>query len=393
MKYHALVFVLLIFTGFSKVEAGEFAGSVATEHRQFLSSEQFEGQKSGSVPSLTFEPEYFHTSEDRAHNIVGKAFFRYDPSDNQRTHFDIRQADWTFAQDDWEVRAGISRVFWGVIESRKLVDTLNQVDQVEDIDEEDRLGQLMIQATTFQDWGTLRAFYLPYFRERTFPGREGRLRGPLVVDTDNPRYEEEAEEFYPNLALRYSHFFGGFDVGISQFHGTGREPTFIIEGDHAIPFYETINQTSLDVQYTTDAWLWKLEVLYREGQGDDFVASSGGFEYTFFGINDNNHDLGLLAEYHHDRRDNDAPATLFDDDMFMGVRYVLNNAADTEILAGITTDLQGQGTFSVIEASHRLDDNWKLEMDVRFFGDVQRTNQLNFLNNDDFVQIRLSYFF
>lgn len=389
------ILLSLLILGASQAQAGDLSGFAAIEHRQFFHDEQFAGQKNGSLPSLIIEPEYVHTSEDRSHSFIGKAFLRLDPSDDERTHFDIRQADWTYTTEsgDWELRAGISRVFWGVVESRKLVDTLNQVDQVEDTDEEDRLGQPMIQLASFNDWGTIRAFYLPYFRERTFPGREGRLRGPLVADTNAARYESDAEEFYPNVALRYEHYFGDFDIGLAQFHGTGREPTFITRDNRAIPYYETINQTSLDLQYTTDAWLWKLETLYRQGHGDHFAAASGGFEYTFFGIMDSDHDLGLLMEYHYDGRDASAPATSFDDDIFFGTRYVFNNASDTEILAGITTDINGQGSFGLVEASHRINEHWKLEADARFFGDIEQSSSSYFLNNEDFAQVRLSYFF
>ncbi len=39
------------------------------------------------------------------------------------------------------------------------------------------------------------------------------------------------------------------------------------------------------MQYTTGAWLWKLETITRSGQDDRFFALAGGFEYTF-GNND-----------------------------------------------------------------------------------------------------------
>ncbi len=391
VKSFIIFLFLILHTGISI--AGELSGFIAAEHRQFFSSEQFSGQKEGSVPSLIIEPEYISRSENGDHSFIAKLFYRYDPVDAERSHFDVRQADWTYANNDWELRVGMSRVFWGVIESRKLVDTLNQVDAVEDVDEEDRLGQAMFQFASFHDWGTLRAFYLPYFRERTFPGREGRLRPAVTVDDDAARYEENAEEWYPNIALRYEHYFGNWDIGLAQFHGTGREPVFQFENGLFVPFYETINQTSLDLQYTNDAWLVKLESLYREGQGDSFIALSGGVEYTLFGIFETDHDLGLLVEYHHDGRDEEAPITFFDDDVFIGFRYVLNNISDTEILAGVTMDTRGNGSISVVEASHRINEHLKIEADARMFNGIDSNTQFAFLNNDDFAQIRLSYYF
>jgi len=38
------------------------------------------------------------------------------------------------------------------------------------------------------------------------------------------------------------------------------------------PRYDIIDQTSLDFQWTHNAWLWKLEAIGRNGQGDYFGA-------------------------------------------------------------------------------------------------------------------------
>ncbi len=384
----------LLFSVMSTKAAGlDLSGYIALEERVFFQSEQFAEQEFGAMPSLIVEPEIYHSSDDRKHSWVATLFFHYDPNDDARTHFDIRQADWTFVEGDFEIRAGISKVYWGVAESRHLVDSINQVDAVEDVDEEDRLGQPMLQLALFKDWGSLRFFYLPYFRVRSFPGAQGRLRGAWVVDDDKPAFEESMQEWYPNFALRYEHSFGLWDIGVAQFHGTARAPVFQLKNDHFIPFYQTINQTSVDAQYTEDAWLWKLEAIYRHSENDEFVALTGGFEYTFFGINDSDQDVSVLAEYHYDGRNAASPATLFDNDFFIGTRYVLNNVSDTEFLGGAVIDLGGNGLSVLLEASHRLNDHLKLEFDARLFFEIDRSQPFAFLNRDDFMQLRLSYFF
>ncbi|MFW0778089.1 MAG: hypothetical protein ACN2B6_10280 [Rickettsiales bacterium] len=376
----------------SMVSAGEFTGYVALEHRQFFQEDSYAGQKFGSTPSVIVEPEYYHVSDDEKNTYTARVFIHLDPSDDERTHYDIRQLDWIRADDDWEIRAGISKVYWGVTESRHLVDIINQVDGVEDIDDEDRLGQPMVQLATFQDWGTLRFFYLPYFRERTFPGRAGRLRGPLVVDTDQARYANGAKEWHPDMALRYQHTIDAWDVGLAHFHGTSREPVLRIENGVLVPFYEIIDQSSLDVQYTTGSWLWKLEAIGRAGQGDYFGAATGGFEYTFYGVNDA-HDLGILLEYHRDGRDHRAPGTNLDNDIFAGFRYTFNDVSDTELLAGITADTNHASQFVVLEASHRINTNWKAEIDARFFVNQDAESPAKPLDQDDFAQFRLSRYF
>jgi hypothetical protein len=121
---------------------------------------------------------------NRRQQIRIAPFLRLDSLDDERTHFDIREAYWRNLWESWELTVGFNRIFWGVTESRHLVDVINQTDQVEDIDGDEKLGQPMIQLITDRPWGRLEAFALIGFRERTFAGPDGRLRTPLPVDNN-----------------------------------------------------------------------------------------------------------------------------------------------------------------------------------------------------------------
>lgn len=76
-------------------------------------------------------------------------------------------------------------------------------------------------------WGTVTLFALPRFRERTFPGRKGRLRGELPVDTDQSSYESSLEEWHPDFAVRWTHTLGDWDIGLAHFADTSCEPRFL----------------------------------------------------------------------------------------------------------------------------------------------------------------------
>ena len=93
--------------------------------------------------------------------------------DSERTHFDIRELFGLWVFERWELGVGIRKVFWGVTESQHLVDIINQTDLVDSIDGEEKLGQPMVNVSIPHEWGTVDLFILPYFRERTFPGRDG----------------------------------------------------------------------------------------------------------------------------------------------------------------------------------------------------------------------------
>ena len=178
----SIIFALVL-VPLGTASAGEvdISGYTAGEARLFTQTPAFEGQVSDPQISYVLEPELRYRSEDRADQFSLVPFLRIDSVDDERTHFDLREAYWRHTWDAWELLVGADIVFWGVTESRHLVNIINQTDGVEDIDEEDKLGQPMIMLSSQRDWGQWDFFLMPYFRERTFPGRKGRLRPPLPV--------------------------------------------------------------------------------------------------------------------------------------------------------------------------------------------------------------------
>ena len=161
----------------SSFEEVKISGFIGVDTRFFTQNSQFPGQKGNFEISLIINPEFRVESKNGNHKFSFIPFARIDSRDGARSHFDIREAYWLVSVGDFEILTGFNRVFWGVAESRHLVNIINQSDGVEDLDQEDYLGQPMINITTFQDFGTIDLFILPGFRERTFPGSEGRFRG------------------------------------------------------------------------------------------------------------------------------------------------------------------------------------------------------------------------
>jgi hypothetical protein len=266
---------------------------------------------------------------------------------------------------------------------------------VENVDGENKLGQQMINVSWQTDLGNLGVYVLPGFRERTFPGEKGRLRTPLPVDQDKARYKSPAGKRHVDLAVRYSHFIGDWDIGASYFYGTGREPLLIPKENRTklIPIYSIISQGGIDLQYTKDAWLWKFEGIARSGQGKTFVAGVGGFEYTLYQIFNSATDIGVLVEYLYDGRDEEAPITGFDDDLFVGTRLALNDTQDTQALVGAIVDRSHGSTAFSVELERRIGEKFKLEIESRHFFNVSEKDVLSTFGSDDFTSVRLSWFF
>ncbi|OUR96107.1 hypothetical protein A9Q86_16265 [Flavobacteriales bacterium 33_180_T64] len=362
------------------------------EYRYFTNDGQFQDQED-HFPSIAFRPEYNLRWNKGYESINFTGFFRLDQDDN-RTHWDIRELYYQKAKGNWEFSAGLKKIYWGVTESNHLVDIINQTDAVESFDGEEKLGQPMLQYTLTSNYGNFDFFYLPYHRKRGFPGKKGRLRFPLIIDEDAVTYESSAKEWRQDIAFRWSHYFGAFDIGISHFYGNGREPLFSFDNSGNInAFYPVINQTGLDFQITHNAFLWKFESIYRSSKTQDFFALVAGIEYTFSNIDGNGLDIGVLGEYLYDERDELALNAL-QNDVFFGSRIAFNDTQDTSILIGGITDLETSSKIFSIEASRRIASSWKVELEGRFFNNID-TNEfiLSNFREDSFLKLSISKFF
>ena len=347
-----------------------FTPSVTTEFRYFPESPSYDGQLEYFQPSIYFSGEGRWISKDRKKRLQFEPFLRVDVQDDERSHFDIRELNYSQRFSNFDLLIGNAQIFWGVAESRNVVDVINQFDEVENSDETDKLGQPLIRFGKFTDIGRFEVYYLPYFRERTFPGGDGRQRGPLTVDLDNAEYDEGREEWAGDFALRYQHQIDQFDIGIHVFTGTARAPFLKSngEGTSHIPIYQKLTQGGVDIQRTWDAWLLKLEVVIADQSGDNFISNVLGLEYTFFDFSDSGIDIGILFEGLYDNRDeNKTASTLFENDIFVGARFTWNDFQESELLLGAIIDWKTGSMFSSIEYERRIGENMKFEVEAQYF--------------------------
>lgn len=368
---------------------------IAVEARLFPRSPAFDGQLEAFQGGLILGGEAVWRSEDRDITLRIEPYLRLDSVDDARTYADLREGSLAFVRGDWELLAGFSKVFWGVAESRNITDVINQTDALEDIDDDEKLGQPMLRLSRRVVSGVVEAYWLPLFRERGFPGHEGRLRTEPVVDADAASFERDGDEFAGDFALRYAGRFGAFDVGLHGFHGTSRAPRLDPDpvAGRLTPFYQALTQAGIDIQYTTGPWLLKAEAVAAEIGDDRFAASVAGFEYTFFDVRGTGLDLGVIGEHLYDgRNQQQSPATPFDNDLFGGLRITLNDVEDTEFLGGAIVDLDsGAAQFSA-EFQRRIGDRMLLEVEGRAFS-ANGDPLIEPLRRDHVLTIRLTRYF
>jgi hypothetical protein len=399
----------------------EFKHEARVELTSFF--EQGAQGQSQFTGSLALQSEAHHQINTQQQAQV-KVFARWDEQDSHRSSIDVQEALWTYAKQQWQVRAGVGQVFWGVTEGQHLVDIVNQRNYLESIDGDIKLGQPLVNVSFEQEQHLLDVYALPYFREQPFASNDGRLRLPWVVE-DEARYESGAKNKHIDAALRYQFNAQGLRLGLSAFSGTSREPLlqanidptklsytgFVPTGFVAgyqptlITYYPVIQQLGLDVQYIMGDWLWKLETIQRHGMGNVYITSDVGFEYTQVGAFGSVIDVGWLAEYLHDSRNNNATHS-FEHDVLLGWRLAFNDTRSSELLTGVVIDIHSHEQAWKIKGSTRLYDNAKLSLEGRFFNTKQATpsafevlslqasdHKLSVLSDDSFIRTELTIYF
>ena len=66
---------------------------------------------------------------------------------------------------------------------------------------------------------------------------------------------------------------------------------------------------------------------------------------------------------------------------------------DTSVLAGLSIDTSTQETFFNVEAETRLSDNLSAELRLRAFTNAEPGDLLHTFERDDYVQLRLSWYY
>ena len=402
----AWVLVLVLPMGVhAEIVKHEFSGSLSFESRWHPQTGAHSGQRSHASGFVAVPKLYLEDAEGRSFTLA--PFFRYDAGDPRRTHADLHEAYLLLfgeiGNNEWELRLGIDQVFWGVTESRHLVNIVNQIDLVEHPYKEPKLGQPMAHLTWSGDWGVAELFGLTYHRARTFPGRFGRLRFPLVVENKQVSYESDAKQWHLDLAARYSRSLGPLDVGMSVFDGTSRDP-FLLPGRDSngtpilTPYYEQIRQFGLDTQLTLGSWLFKLEAIRRSGarnrlgREENYAASTFGGEYSFYSLGGSAADLTLLSEWNYDGRGQNA-TNIFQNDFFFGTRLAFNDVQSTEVLASILEDADSAARVLTVELNRRISDQWSLRVEAIALLGIDKTALDYEARRDSFIELNLIYNF
>lgn len=373
MRFGGFIAALALITSGVQAQGIDLSGELSLQSRWYADRWVSSGEHSSSRALIVKPTLRGQIGVDSS--IEFTPLFRYDSTENKSTHTDVREAylltygDWD--RNSWELRLGISRVFWGVAEVHNLVDVVNQIDLIDHPRDRPKLGQPMAHLTIFGDWGMAEAFVLPYHRPRSYSGRLGSIPTARSI-SEIAQYESGAEEHHVDFALRYSHAVGLVDFGFSSFFGTSREPTFDAPQDMNLPitpYYEKIRQFGIEAQITTESNLFKMEAIHRNGQRnrlgreESYNALVLGMERAVYAPFGSKADLTLVTEWLYDSR-GQRTTGIWQKDLYVAGFLTLNDVHGTELSAGIVKDLDSGERSWNMEFKRRLSNNWSIRLEA-----------------------------
>ncbi|PSW22273.1 hypothetical protein C9I98_03145 [Photobacterium sanctipauli] len=318
----------------------------------------------GPTPSYRHEERLYQTS----YGVQGQAewqgslanlpwrvaiFGNWDEQDPERRYWDIREAHATKIWQDFELTAGISRVFWGVSESINVVNVINQADLTESFDGKVKLGQPMISLFYAASEADITLIYMPVFRERLYPLRPN--TGMKLAD--NAVFEDGKED--GGWATRAKFYTDNGEWAIGAFTGTRRVPILrpSPSSGRLMPYYIQTHNLLFDGLYLGEVLTPKIEVKAGRELDDNFVAINAGVEYRTYPNISNLNEVTLIGEYLYDSR-KETVENHGQNDVFIGMRAEIGTDSDMKLL--FSHDLSYASQYLELSLQYRINDYVRL---------------------------------
>ena len=310
---------------------------------------------------------------------------------------DFREANVTARLGDADILVGSTILFWGKVESYNPVDIVNSRDFSRGLMRSEKRGAPMARVSWPIGPGQIDLMAID-FVENEYPALSARERPGLRI-TGSTSYSGGAKQDDMANAIRWSGYFGDFDLGLSWFRGTGRSPRLLPQANGTLkPDYSRITQAGLDIQYLRGDTALKAEIIRRKGQYDrlgtarSYRAGVFGVEHNLYDITGDGRDLVLLAEYARDSRKGRAHSG-FQNDLTLGARWVWNDVEDTQVLALLTGDLDNAAQTMTVSIDRRLTDELTFKTSARLVERYERDPNSSTLSQDSAVIASVTYSF
>lgn len=321
--------------------------------------------------------------------LVSELLARLDSEDSGRRQLEAREAYLNSSYSNVDIFIGHRQVFWGVNESRNIVDIINQKDSAANEGSDAKLGSPSISVEKITNFGDNQLWFIPRFRNKTFNDSDSHPSSGIEVLSSS--YERKDGQNANDYAYRISNSYNSWDYAGSIFYGTSRDPILKknISNTGLEAFYPKLRSFGFEGQFTGEQTLLKLETLSGIQSNENFFSIVNGIEYTKYGILEKNWDLGFILESQFD----DRPQAVSNQFFVIGKRLILNDTSDSNVLTLLTIDNYSDQSFFTLEGSRRINEWSSIEISSKFYNAKKQSSPFKQLSDDDEIQLKLKIYF
>ncbi|ADN08978.1 hypothetical protein [Sulfurimonas autotrophica] len=323
--------------------------------------------------------------------------------------------------DDDTILFGKNILFWGALEVRNLVNVFNPDELRSDPFYTDKLGVINFAYTHYTESGELSAIIKLYEQDRNMPAYpyvyyyfsatvrvSPNVNLPLLYDDT---LKTKASRYRPSIYLKYSdstdtEYALDYAFIFENGYDSQRYYTKTLQINNIVTTQENAYLVNKFMTYDTlviGATLYKLEAAYTDIIDDalisDYIHIGLGAEHTLTQVY-KEADLGLLVEYYryitlqNGKKDDLDLFELFQNDLFLGLRYSFNQGNDASIVGGGIFDLDYNEQVYYMEYQTRLMDTFKLNFDYRYISPSKNYNTaFKLMGAHERISLKLGYYF
>lgn len=362
MKKLLTLFLLINYTLFAEIETKSFIG---LEYKSYIKKQD---NKDSYNLATTFQSEIKYEFDDS--KIYTKFEALKDNKDEKRDYFLLDELYYSKSFDNFDLDLGKKVVFLGTLEAQNIVDIFNRQNYQKDSLAKHKKGSLMANINYFFEDDSIFRFYIKAYEEDIkFPSKTS-VYNPFGVYKYKKNLEFSNNHESPSFLATYTTSYDEeivADISFGLFHGYDENIIFKKEKEEISPLlFQSTKFLSFNT-FVIDSTLYKLEASYTDVKKnkninlDNFYKLGLGLEYTIEQVY-KNHNLGFISEYY---KSNNKDLN-FQNDIFLALRYSLNDSDSSEFLAAYVKDLKEKENSAYIKYNGRLTDNLNISTDLRY---------------------------
>ncbi len=388
-------------------------GELGLESRVFFPSGEGDDYNVAMVRRLTLDGKL------KPLKLRVRGFARHDGVDRERSALFPEEAWLEYKADLVRFRVGYQMLNWTATEAFHPADVINSRYFDGNVQNPEKLGELMAAARIKVMDGNVEAFFMPRFTEPILPSSNSRYRfAPLGTTIPDPQLidqngEVSDDRWVPQWGVRAQQSFHGADVSAHVLQHVDRAlPLVLFDPAAGIPptlIYQWVTQVGGTYQQVAGPVIIKVEGSYRWFETPDprnglpvpdrnHALLAVGLEYGF------GHDSGgestflLEAESAFGLDDEVAGLLLFQRDALIGYRYSHGDEADQSFTVSVIDDLEAQQQFFAnLEYGRRIGETWRAQTGLRLIHYPPKNPAApvgpEFLDNANYGYLNLTRFF